>query len=102
MRPARGRVLVRRVETEETLPGGRIVLPETVREGMTGQQVEVVAVGLWPECSDGDCGRLHEDGQHPCRIDAGAWAVVAPRSLVATDEAGVYVVAQDDVLAVIS
>src|ERR1041385_3799902 len=110
MYPARGRCLVRKVETQETIPGGRILLPESVREGMTGQQVEVVAVGLEPICDDHDCERLHVgcpngcfDGRrHPCQVASGAWAIVAPRSLVEADEDGLYVIAQDDVLAVIA
>lgn len=117
---------MRKVETEETIPGGRIVLPDVVREGMTGQQVEVLAVGEPTICENEDCERMHvwrklthnftasgmldrtdlpnQDIIHPsdARLVAGAWAVVAPRSLVGTDQDGLYVVAQDDVLAVIS
>lgn len=108
---------MRKVETEETVAGGRVILPQSVREGMTGQQVEVVAVGLEALCADEDCERSHawqtitplpgidryqlDDRLHPCSVKVGAWAVVAPRSFGETDEPGVYVVMQDDVLAVV-
>lgn len=113
--PARGKVLVRRVETLETLPGGRIVLTEATREGLTAQQAEIVAVGYPMRCAAfPDCERPHEAAfhappgrfsdephYHPRPVTVGQWVLLAPRSLVETDEPGLYVVSQDDVLAVL-
>ncbi len=45
MRPARGKVLVQRVETEETLPGGSIIFTQRAQEEWAQWQVEVIAVG---------------------------------------------------------
>ena len=45
LKPLRGRVLCQPVLTEETLPGGVIVLTDDRRAQMTSQQAEVVAVG---------------------------------------------------------
>src|SRR5256885_15779657 len=45
MIPGRGRVLLRRVESGESYPGGKIIIPETVRDALMAQHAEVVAVG---------------------------------------------------------
>lgn len=116
MTPARGKCLVRRVETPETLPGGLVVLTEATREGLTGQQAEIVAVGAPSLCDDADCERPHVWGAFEIRpaqqmlkhrthlgmaSEHGSWVLLAPRSLVETDEPGLYVVSQDDVLAIL-
>lgn len=117
--PARGRVLVRPVETEETVPGGRILLTENARAKMAANQVQVVSIGLPDICDDEDCSRKHEiaceDETVPVRdyklhavhaiderITEGAWCIIRPRSLF---DAGhptekLYYVRQDDVLGV--
>lgn len=98
MKPARGRVLVRPIQTEETKSGGVIVLTEKTRRDIAQYQMEIVAVGDAEICEDvEDCDRLHEwydmwvDGEqlpvahyfHPIdpRITEGAWVMVQPRSL---------------------
>ena len=120
MRPARGIVLVRRVETEETLPGGRIIIPQKAREEFASHQVEVVAVGEPEICEDEDCGRYHQEfgvpvegcdtlieieREHPIdpRIKPEAWVMVKPRSLVdaGTLERTLYFVRQEDILCVL-
>lgn len=117
--PARGIVLVKRVETEETLPGGRIIIPQKAREEFASHQVEVVAVGEPEICRDDDdatCTRLHvvepwwcgegEDVVHPIdpRIKPEAWVMVKPRSLVdaGTLERNLFFVRLEDILCVLT
>lgn len=115
MSPARGRCLVRRVETAESFAGSKIVLPDVVREKIAAQQVEILAVGAAAYCDDDECNRLHQvqwkrkpiTGDRPSRVHvftgrAGAWALLAPRSLVECGDDDTYLVQQDDVLAVLT
>ena len=105
MTPARGTVLVRKLETEDTYRGGKIVLPEKTRESLTANQVEIVAVGYNAPCENDECERPHIDIEgtpfHWEEIGAGQWAVLAPRSLVATHEPGLFIARQDAVLAIV-
>ena len=58
--PMRGVCFVRPIETAETLPNGRILLPEAYRQRLTAQQAEVVAVGPPGLCDEPeDCERPH-------------------------------------------
>lgn len=116
MRAARGRVIVRPVETEQTLGGGRIILPESVREGMSQYQCEVVSVGKPDICEDKKCERPHwiegtahsegidEERQHviPVELCVGSWCLVRPRSFLdAGDPSGkLYIVHLNDIEAV--
>ena len=104
--PARGLVWVRKVETAETLPGGVVILPQEVRDGLTSCQAEVVAVGAPVVCEDEDCERLHTPDPvvwkrqtHWPHVEPGQWVVVTHRALGETDQEGVYCCTQDDVLA---
>ena len=116
MTPARGKLFVRHIETPETLPEGKVILPERVRELLTACQVEIVAVGAGAICKDGDCERPHnrvEYWDHTCLpprrnggtayhlfgAELGDWAVIQRRSLTETHLEGVYCCQQDDVLA---
>lgn len=114
MTPARGKAFVRKIETPESLPGGKILLTPTTREDLTAQQVELVAIGAPAFCDDETCERLHLGVRHPDmeqdvgrvhmlegRIRSGAWALLAPRALTPTDQDDLYVVHQDDVLAIL-
>lgn len=109
MTPARGKLLVRPIETQETLPGGKILLTQTTRDGLTAQQAEVVAVGAGTVCEQENCERPHttltQDAipklVHERHIHSGQWVLLAPRCLVETDTPNLYVCAQDDVLAVL-
>lgn len=85
--PARGVLLVRPVDTAETLPGARIILIAESRERLTANQCEVIAVGAFATCDDDDdCDRPHAviDGTrchtHPVR--SGDWLLCAPRSFI--------------------
>lgn len=106
MTPARGKLLVRPVETPETLPGGRIILTEPTRHTLTSQQAEVVAIGAPSRCDDDDCERPHntvtDHRCHPLRLELGAWVLLAHRALTETDQLGLFVCSQDDVLAVLT
>lgn len=117
MRPARGRVLVQRIDTPETVPGGRVILTPQTRAELTAWQMDVVAVGALSSCDDVDCERPHvvehpgfpidrawlagAPRNHPCAVRAGDWVVVAPRSLSETDQPALFCCHQDDILAVL-
>lgn len=105
-------VLVKRIETAETLPGGKIVLTERTRQDLTSHQMEVLAVGEPAYCIDPDCQRCNElmgkvlyPGAfvlvHPCAAEVGDWVLVAHRSLSETDQDGIFICSQDAVLAVL-
>ena len=114
MTPGRGRVLLRRVESGESYPGGTIIIPETVRDALMAQHAEVVAVGAPPICDDETCPRVHHTGAlyprtatpttvHVLGIKPGDWVLVAKRAGVECgDETGrSYLANIDDVLAVL-
>lgn len=114
MRLAPGRLLVKPVETAETLGGGKIILTEATREHWTMGQAEVLAVGPPAICTEEDCERPHvivwhgadAHGKrayrqgHPveARLLPGAWVLCKPRRFVEVE--GGYLVMQDDVVAV--
>jgi len=112
--PARGIVLVRPVETPESLPGGRIVLTDKTRTDWTAGQMEVVAIGQEPICKawDDGCERQHSvkvmtrapdnPRYHPCTIGLGDWVLVRHRALLETDQSGLFACHQDDLLAVLN
>ena len=84
MRPARGLVHVRPVQTEERFPGRKIVLLESTRERLTAQQAEVLDVGFDELCEDDDCPREHVttysgDKVHDSDVYVGDWIIVEPR-----------------------
>lgn len=94
---------MRKVETSESFDWGKVLLPESVREKIAQQQVEIVAVGASGRCVDDDCARPHRsDGLHPFPGKPGDWAVIAPRSLTESGDDGLYLVAQEDVIALLS
>jgi co-chaperonin GroES (HSP10) len=116
MRPARGLLLVRPVETDDLQRG--IVLLSDTRERMTQAQCEVIAVGEPAICEDEECEREHvfasvfrNDGvfekpwvEHPCPVRIGDWLLVRPRSFIdgPTPERAEWFVHQDDVLAILN
>jgi hypothetical protein len=107
MVPGRGRCLVRKVETEETFAGSKIILPEAVRDTLSAQQVELVAVGQPSACKAWeDCERWHDrqgdTRTHPFHGKPGDWVVIARRSLVESGQPDCYLIPQDDVLAILS
>lgn len=117
MKAARGRVLVRPVATAETLPGGRIIIPQASREKLAAHQMIVVDVGRNEACDDDDCERPHysmpgmtgmerEPQFHPRLkgLELGAWVYIRPRSLVDVchETEKLYVIRQADVLCVIT
>src|SRR5205085_9442284 len=116
MTPGRGRVLLRRVESGESYPGGTIIIPETVRDALMAQHAEVVAVGEPAWCDDYEScprpmaahGFFASDYNaiqwlHPCGLSVGDWVLVAKRTGVECgDETGKsYLANIDDVLAVL-
>ena len=127
MKPARGYVLVTPVDTEERFNDGTILLPQSVRDGFSQYQCEVLGVGLPSICEDKKCDRTHNrfvhsdfgslDGKTPPRVFheikehpvpaslvVGAWVLVKPRSYVDTGHQtkNIYLVHQRDVEACFS
>lgn len=121
IRPARGVCLVRRATTEETIPGGKIFLPEDTRRKMAAYQVEVLAVGEPEFCDNEHCARVHQwrnsaawtwqptegfDRVHApdLNLQPGSWAIVRPRSFIqaSADDHGLYFVKTSDVFAVLA
>ena len=101
MTPARGVVFVRPVEVAESLPGGRVILPQSTRETLTAAQVEVVAVGPPAHCMNEDCERIHtpEHG-HRADVAAGDWVILQHRARVDLD-GDMWCCTQDDILTVL-
>lgn len=109
-------VLVKPIETAESLPNGKILLMERTRQDLTSHQMEVLAIGDPALCLTFlDCGRPHlaalsapvgafpeEPHFHPCDAKVGDWVLVAHRSLSETDADGVFICSQDAVLAVLT
>ena len=104
--PARGLILLRAVQVEPHLPGGRIHLLDTTVENMVMGQAEIVAVGPPPIPDDpDDCEEpLDADGQVILddRLTPGAWVLVNPRAKLATDVDGEWLVLWSDVVGVFS
>lgn len=101
-------VLVRPVETPETIGGGKILLTEKTREDMTSQQMEVLAIGTPRWCDNFDCELAWKNPQvyggphwHPHGLSVGDWVLVAHRSLSETDTDGIFIVPQDSILAIL-
>jgi len=107
-------VLLRPIETPETLGQGKIILIPATREVMTTHQMEVVSVGAPSICTGEDCERPREAHgyefpnynetcmSHPCQAVAGDWVLVRHRSLLETHQEGLYCCHQDDVLAILT
>jgi co-chaperonin GroES (HSP10) len=104
LKPRAGKALVKRIETEDTLPEGKVVLLEDTKNKMTSGQFEIVALGGALPCTDYDnCERPHDEGDfHVQQAKEGDWVLLAPRSLIATDDSSLFLVSQDDVLALLS
>ena len=109
MKPMPGVVLVRPIDSEETVAGGLIVLPDMVRDRWTRCQAEVVASGGGARCEDEDCERIHffpdgekDDRFHFTTISSGDWVLVPPRAFLPTPDPKVFAVGVDDCWAVLS
>lgn len=103
MTPSRGRLLVKRVETQETFAGGKIVIPDASREKLAAQQFEVALVGAPAFCDDEDCERPHDEEHcHPTLVCPGDWILASPRSAVESDDPQAYLIAHDAVVAVLT
>ena len=104
--PTRGRLLVKPVDTNETLAGGRIVLPEGTRTHWSMGQYEIVAVGDAPYCDDDECERPHvrffDANVHEVdsRIQEGAWVLTRPRTAIDAGERDRFFVSVEDVIGV--
>lgn len=113
--PARGMLLVRPVEVEDTVRG--VVRPAQAVARMTSAQAEVISVGEPELCEAEDCTRVHafrlsttDAGDvvsgmrvHPCDVKPGDWILCRPRSFIETaePERKEWFVHQRDVLAIL-
>lgn len=92
IRPLHDRIVVRRLDAEETSAGG-IVLPDTAKEKPI--QGEVVAVGE---------GKIHEDGtRRPVDVKVGDKVLFGKYSgtEVKFDDSDLLVMREDDVMAIV-
>lgn len=118
MKPSRGLLLVRPVETDEVKCGGVIILTADTRERITLGQCEVMAVGAPAECdparsrAERKCERWHwmETSPerigvrvHRCDVRPGDWLLVRPRAFIdgPEPERKEWFVHQDDVMAIL-
>lgn len=89
------RLLARTLITEESLDGGRIVLPEGVRKLITQQQAEVLAVGPGDYDEEGDF--VPTDPE----IKPGRWIMHAPWARKPwLDDPDVFLLDTKDVIAI--
>lgn len=115
MKPRRGLLLVKPVDTEEKL--GSVVLIADTRERMTLGQCEVIAVGEPAYCiatrsrAERKCQRQHvtlkpwdsQERVHPCSVQRGDWLLCRPRAFIdgPEPERKEWFVHQDDVIAIL-
>jgi co-chaperonin GroES (HSP10) len=95
-RPLGNRILCRRVLTEETLPGGKVILLAERREQSAAQQAEVVLAGQ---------GRFDEDGAYApvdARLTPGTWILHRQFARSHTSEDGEYfLLKEEDIVAIL-
>ena len=117
--PARGLAFIRHVTTEDRYAGGSIIIPDHVRDKVSRQQFNVVAVGLGDICEEpDDCGREHDvlctsveqrlphgvigsvtaEHLHTYQVRPGDWVLCRNRSWAATPDPDIYVIRQSDIL----
>lgn len=112
IQPSAGKLLIRSVQTPETLAHGKIVLTQKTREDWTWGQMEVISIGAPAYCDDPDCERPHTaecgdhgeelERRHPITIKPGDWILIKPRAASETHLEGLYVCMVEDVLAVLT
>lgn len=102
IKPARGLLYVRKIETEEVYRGGRVLIPQQAQDKIAKHQFEVVSVGDYARCPDVDeCSRPHTKfGEHRHYLVVGSWILAKNRSWGHTVDPDIYVLRQDDVLGV--
>lgn len=100
VQPTHGLAFIRRITTEETYRGGRIVVPDASRDKLAALQFTIVALGPWERCDDADCDRPHTDGRHGTSLAVGDWVVVRKRAWLASPDPDLYIVRTGDILGV--
>ena len=104
MIPRPGLALVRPVVTQDTLPGGRIILTENVRKYTAMAQAELLDIGTpadaedyqWQDLEEGESAWEELSGLQP-----GAWLLVRNRVWVEADVPDVFLLRHEDILAVL-
>lgn len=108
--PARGILIVKPIETTETLPGCLIALTENARKDWAQWQMEVVEVGEPSHCNKPKkCERSHWYDVNTdwvlhvkdYRLTPGAWVIVQPRQIVPlSSEGNLFAVRHEHVVGV--
>ena len=90
-RPRRGWILVEPIETEETMRGGLIVIPQASRERTAQWQYTVLHSGLPMEPD--------EDGEPetPSCFAVGDWVLAKPRAAIWVEEESIWLLPEQDV-----
>lgn len=100
--PRAGAALVRPIQTAETLAGGSIILTSNVRDSMTANQMELVAMGPPPEREPDDDPDLLVLDRQLQGLAAGAWLVVKPRTWIELDSThALFLLPQEAIVAVL-
>jgi hypothetical protein len=111
-KPARGLAWIKKVVTEETYRGGRLIIPDQARDKVAKQQFSVVALGDYEFCgydSLDDCPLAHHIkrydifrgkwvAEHRHRLKVDDWVVCRNRSWGSTPDPDVYVIRVSDIL----
>jgi co-chaperonin GroES (HSP10) len=100
--PARGRAFIRHIETESTYRGGKVLIPDHVRDKVARQQFVVLALGDYEYCEDEEsCTFRHtKRGEHRHHLMVGDWILARNRAWSSTPDPGVYVIRVADILGV--
>jgi co-chaperonin GroES (HSP10) len=102
-KPARGLAWIKKVVTEETYRGGRLIIPDQARDKVAKQQFSVVALGDYEFCgydSWEECPLAHHTkrSEHRHRLQVEDWVVCRNRAWGSTPDPDVYVIRVSDVL----
>lgn len=96
----KGLAFVRPITTQETLPGGRIILTQHDREQMSAMQAEIVRVGPPVPCEDEACPVAGKHQHGDSRLQSGAWVLCAKWSQVGITGSDLRIVKQSDIIGV--
>lgn len=100
LRPRPGLALIRRVQTQDTVPGGLIWLTDNTREFLTAGQAEIVDIGSRERLEDED----ESDEQVWEEIQGcgpGTWVLLRHRTWIETDQEDLFLVRHEDILALL-
>ena len=99
--PRPGLALIRPVTTQDTLPGGRIVLTANTKQYLIGQQAELLDIGTRAEDDDY---QYEDEADNPWEsqlrhLRGGDWLLLRHRTWIPTDVPERFLVRHEDILA---